>query len=1108
MIKKKGGYSTYLKESIDKNLFLLEAGQGKHLNGNVFAMLRCLETDDRWKHIIPCIAVLKENRQDIEQRLKQYGFAKTRILVRNSDAYKRVLATAGYLVTDNSFPTYMVKRKGQVYLNTWHGTPLKQLGRADIANSSSIGNVQKNFLAADYLLFPNKYTRDIMMKDYMMEKVFSGKTIICDYPRNDALFDEKKRVNVRNKHGLEKKKVFAYMPTWRGTGRTADVDRQIKDAEDTIRCIESGLGKDEVLFVNFHFLIGDRLDYSQFSNVKPFPKDYETYDFLCACDVLISDYSSVMIDFAQTGRSVIMYMYDFDEYSRQKGFYFNICSLPFIKAVTVEELEKAIKSSLSENGGEYRLEERFSNPHRGVAAETVLKLMLEGDMGSLEVDDYSRPNDIELLYVGDLNNQINCKLVDKYISELSDEEKSKVVIAFENEVEGSSIEFLKELDKKVDYLRMPGKGTMSRKERIALLLNRSYGLMEGTANTYYKREYERLFKYVNCQQLSLFNTDIFYRIGAISAGKKDCSIRRIPMAFYNRPNEVFYSHPSSLKRVCNRFNHIIAYDSKYGMEILRKNTCEGVHAHLKRIRVKSKDNKVLLLGKVNLRMQAPGMEPERLLKISSKVYGNVLTYPINWYRKNKTLIGEVCRIRARFVLQVEPSEFKKWYSSNLTSICLSDGENSLTVPLMSDRSRISLKKRVHEIKDSGMVCELKEDFRLARLMIRKENVTDSAWQSVKIAFAYLFARITFWNKPVVLFEKNCSGYEESASVVFERLVDDGKKNARFILDKKYDYVERIKPKYRKNIISRFSVSHYYNMFAAGSFLSSESLDHALEKKCANRLFKNHILKGKKNYVFLQHGVMYMVSLDSEQRAFFKKSENGGKQRVVVSSKLEAAHFKDNTNYTDEDIYICGLPKFDKSVRESNADKIVIMTTWRPWEYVNGQSDINITDYYGLLNMIVRSIPEKLKEKMVVLPHPLIKAHVEEKLAENPDDPVWKYYVSCAKYDDVLKKTSLLITDYSSIAYDAFYRGASVIFCWRDKDACMKEYGKSAHLMLTKELAFGDVCMDESELAESVAGSYGKNRPQEYLKNYKKIVEFSDGNNTDRLIEAAAKDGIL
>ena len=185
-----------------------------------------------------------------------------------------------------------------------------------------------------------------------------------------------------------------------------------------------------------------------------------------------------------------------------------------------------------------------------------------------------------------------------------------------------------------------------------------------------------------------------------------------------------------------------------------------------------------------------------------------------------------------------------------------------------------------------------------------------------------------------------------------------------------------------------------------------------------------------------------------------------------------------------------------------------MTTWRPWEYVNGQSDINITDYYGLLNMIVRSIPEKLKEKMVVLPHPLIKAHVEEKLAENPDDPVWKYYVSCAKYDDVLKKTSLLITDYSSIAYDAFYRGASVIFCWRDKDACMKEYGKSAHLMLTKELAFGDVCMDESELAESVAGSYGKNRPQEYLKNYKKIVEFSDGNNTDRLIEAAAKDGIL
>lgn len=1108
MRKKKGGYSTYLKESIDKNLFLLEAGQGKHSNGSVFAMLRCLETDERWKHIKPCIAVLKENQQEIKQRLKHYGLTRTKTLVRNSDAYKRVLATAGYLVTDNSFPTYMVKRKGQVYLNTWHGTPLKQLGRADIANSSSIGNVQKNFLAADYLLFPNEYTRDIMMKDYMIEKVFGGKTIICDYPRNDALFDEKKRVNLRKQYGLEGKKVFAYMPTWRGTGRTADVDRQIKDAEDTIRCIEAGLGEDEVLYVNFHFLIGDRLDYSKFDRVKPFPKQYETYDFLCACDILISDYSSVMIDFAQTGRSVIMYMYDFDEYVRQKGFYFDICSLPFIKAFTAEELKRAISNSVSAKDDGYSLEEKLSNPQRGIASKAVLKLMLEGDMGSMEVTDYSEPNNIELVYVGDLNNQINCKLVDKYISGLSDETKAKTVIAFENEVEGLSIEFLKELDNKVDYLRMPGKGTMSRKERIALLLNRSYGLMPNTANTYYEREYERLFKHVNCCRISLFNTDIFYRIGAISAGKKNSSIHLIPMAFYNRPNEIFYSHPSSLSRVCNRFNRTITYDPEYGMEILRENTCEGVHAVLKRIRVKSKDNKVLLCGKVKLSMQGTGMEPEGMLKISSKVYGNVLTYPINWYRKQTALKGGICRIRARFALIAESAEFKNWYSSNLISIGLSDGKNKITVPLMSDRSRISLKKRVHEIEDSELVCELKEDFRLARLMIRKKNVTDAAWQRAKIACAYLLAKITFWRKPVVLFEKNCSGYEESASVVFERLMDTGKKNARFILDKKYDHVEKIKPKYRKNIISRFSMAHYYNIFAAGSFLSSESLDHALEKKCANRLFKKHILQGKKNYVFLQHGVMYMVSLDSEQRAFFKKSENGGKQRVVVSSKLEAAHFIDNTNYTDEDIYICGLPKFDRCIQEDCAEQIVVMTTWRPWEYVNGQDSINDTGYYDLLRMIVCSIPEKLKGKLIVLPHPLIKSQVEEKLAENPEDPVWKYYVAGRKYDDILKKTSLLVTDYSSIAYDAFYRGASVIFCWRDKDACMREYGKSAHLMLTRELAFGDVCMNESEIAESVADSYGKTRRPEYVRNYRQIVEFSDGRNTDRLIKAATEDGIL
>ena len=81
------------------------------------------------------------------------------------------------------------------------------------------------------------------------------------------------------------------------------------------------------------------------------------------------------------------------------------------------------------------------------------------------------------------------------------------------------------------------------------------------------------------------------------------------------------------------------------------------------------------------------------------------------------------------------------------------------------------------------MCELKEDFRFARLMVRPENISDNPSEQRKLALAYALARITPWNKPVLLYEKNCARYEESASVLFERLVDSGRKDVRYILDR-------------------------------------------------------------------------------------------------------------------------------------------------------------------------------------------------------------------------------------------------------------------------------------------------------------------------------------
>ena len=102
-------------------------------------------------------------------------------------------------------------------------------------------------------------------------------------------------------------------------------------------------------------------------------------------------------------------------------------------------------------------------------------------------------------------------------------------------------------------------------------------------------------------------------------------------------------------------------------------------------------------------------------------------------------------------------------------------------------------------------------------------------------------------------------------------------------------------------------------------------------------------------------------------------------------------------------------------------------------------------------------------------------------------------------DELLRDVSLLITDYSSIAFDAFYRGANVIFYWEEMEECMRQYGGDTHLMLSEESAFGPCCYRPDELRGAVESLYGSRQREIYLRRFGRIVEHHDGKNTDRLI---------
>ena len=285
-------YIAYCDLPIEEKIVLLEGGQGSNINGNMFAMLKELCENPKWVEYIPVFVVTAKTMEKAKARMEIYGYQKAVLVVRDSAEYCKYLATAKYLLTDNTFPPYFNKRSEQVYLNTWHGTPLKTLGKANKSSLASLANVQKNYLMSDYALFPNEFTRNVFMKDYDLEPLFSNVSLIGNYPRNYIFYDAAAGQLMKEKLGYQGKKVFAYMPTWRDADTNTQKQKQLERTRQILAEFDEKLDDDTVLLVNLHFLLASQINCDEYKHIDYFSSDYDTYEILNACDGLVTDYSS------------------------------------------------------------------------------------------------------------------------------------------------------------------------------------------------------------------------------------------------------------------------------------------------------------------------------------------------------------------------------------------------------------------------------------------------------------------------------------------------------------------------------------------------------------------------------------------------------------------------------------------------------------------------------------------------------------------------------------------------------------------------------------------------------------------------------------------------
>ncbi|GAB1643117.1 CDP-glycerol glycerophosphotransferase family protein [Krasilnikovia sp. MM14-A1259] len=257
------------------------------------------------------------------------------------------LATSRYIVTNQHLPHWFRRREGQVVVQTWHGTPLKRIGfdieDPQFADPLYFDKLEEEARNWSHLVSPNRFSTPILQRAFK----FPGQMLEIGYPRNDILFADRSKVGpaIRERIGLPPgKKVVLYAPTWR--------DDEFYDAggyritmQLDLEAAQAKLGEDHVLLVRRHPNIVDEIRGAG----NGFVWDLSTYpdmaDLLAITDVLITDYSSVMFDFANTGRPMLFFTYDLAHYRDQlRGFYFDFeAEAPGPLLSTSDEVVAAIR---------------------------------------------------------------------------------------------------------------------------------------------------------------------------------------------------------------------------------------------------------------------------------------------------------------------------------------------------------------------------------------------------------------------------------------------------------------------------------------------------------------------------------------------------------------------------------------------------------------------------------------------------------------------------------------------------------------------------------------------------------------------------------------------
>lgn len=389
--------------------------------------------------------------------------------------------------------------------------------------------------------------------------------------------------------------------------------------------------------------------------------------------------------------------------------------------------------------------------------------------------------------------------------------------------------------------------------------------------------------------------------------------------------------------------------------------------------------------------------------------------------------------------------------------------------------------------------------------LKGEYEADKYKRNERIAyFLYIFFGWLFISQKIWLIHEKFSETAQDNSFYFFNYCYKFHKNKRvyYVIKKESKDYNRLKDM-EDRVVHFMSIRHLFLLLVSKRIISSEAKGHGY----AWRVSKGNIrpVVNQKPYIFLQHGVLGLKMIDNT----FKANGMNHANLFVASSDFEKTIIKEYLGYAENEVIVTGLSRWDnlyehQNQNEENAKKtIFFMPTWRNWLEEVPDSDFLNSDYYIKYSHLIQSekLNEWLKDKNILLNFYLHPKFVQfSNLFHSKSENIRIISFGERPVNQLLLESDLLITDYSSIAWEAYYQNKPTLFYQFD----IEEYEafQGSYLDLKKDL-FGPVYYKEEELIKGLQQIEKQNfkMDEQYIGLKKHYFKYIDNQNSNRIYQA-------